>query len=68
MVVYSPLLGKHGLPLVKTVAGNFHLSAFPKLVVKYSDWCWPRRGNAIDLLVQVLSCSSHEYMRELTRS
>jgi len=39
MVVYSPLLEKHGLPLVKADAGNFHLSAFPKLVVQDSDWC-----------------------------
>jgi hypothetical protein len=66
-----PLLEKRGLQLVETGGGNFQLAAFPGLIVKDSYWRWPERelgGNAIDFLVQVLGCSFHDAMRELTGS
>jgi len=64
-----PLLQKRGLQLIEGQAGNFHLPAFPGLIVKDSYWRWPQRdlaGNAIDFLVRVLGLSFHDAMRQIT--
>ena len=49
-------------------ADNFHLCAFPGLIVKDSYWRWPERdfsGNAIDFFTKVLGMSFHEAMRHI---
>ena len=64
-----PLLERRGLQMIETGGGNFHLGAYPGLVVKDSYWRWPERGlagNAIDFCTQVLHLSFHNAMRELT--
>jgi hypothetical protein len=66
-----PLLQKRQLQLIEGEAGNFHLPAFPGLLVKDSYWRWPERnlaGNAIDFFVQVLGMSFHDAMRHITAS
>jgi hypothetical protein len=68
MAPLVPLLQKRGLQLIEKEAGNFHLSAFPGLIVKESYWRWPERdlaGNAIDFFVQVLKMSFHDAMRHI---
>jgi hypothetical protein len=64
-----PLLQKRGLQLIEREAGNIILSAYPGLIVKDSYWRWPERnlaGNAIDFHVQILGCSFHDAMRQIT--
>jgi hypothetical protein len=49
--------------------GNFHLPAFPGLLVKDSYWRWPEQdlaGNASDFFVQVLGMFFHDAMRHIT--
>lgn len=64
-----PLLQQRGLQLVEQAAGNYHLPAYPGLIVKDSYWRWPERnltGNAIDFFMRVLDYSFHDAMRQIT--
>ena len=66
-----PLLEKRGLPLIEAGGGNFHLRAYPGLIVKDSYWRWPEQnlaGNAIDFLIQILRLSFHDAMQEINSS
>ena len=71
MAPLAPLLQKRGLPLLELPAGNFAVATHQGLLIKESYWRWPERnlaGNAIDFFVQVLGCSFHEAMRQITGS
>ena len=64
------LLEKRGHLLIEQGGGNCRVPDFPGLIVKESYWRWPERnqsGNAIDFHVQVLRCTFHDTMTELTR-
>jgi hypothetical protein len=64
-----PLLQKQGLQFIEQPADNFELPAYPGLILKDSYWRWPQRnmaGNTIDFFVQVLGCSFHDAMRQIT--
>jgi len=61
-----PILSKRGLALEQLPAGNFHLSAYPGLLIKENYWRWPERdlsGNTIDFLTKILGLSFNDAMR-----
>ena len=67
-VPLPPLLQKLGIALTERDAHNFHLPAFPGLIVKDSYWRWPERdssGNSIDFFTSVLGLSFHDAMRKI---
>jgi hypothetical protein len=64
-----PLLEKRGFQLIEREAGNFTLPAYPVLILKDSDWRWPERdqaGNVIDFFMRILGLSFHDAMRQIT--
>ncbi len=68
LVALPALLEKHGFVLIEREAQNYHLPAFPGLIIKDSYWRWPEEnlaGNAIDFFTKVLKRSFNEAMQEL---
>lgn len=68
LVPLPPVLQQRGFALIEREAQNFHLPAFPGLIVKDSYWRWPERdlsGNSIDFFTAILGMSFHDAMRHI---